>query len=547
MANNAAALGVTTPGLLPGDRVLTIDGDPAQTFADIQIASAMSRPGVPVRLTVEREGVAEPLHFTLMPEKDTQTGLRSVGIGLAASTNLRSRDEGGVLQSMLRETGLAASGMRLGMRLQQVDGHGVSTFEQLQEIVDGSDGNALTTLWTAVDEQGEPVGQSVTATLAAEPNFQNLRDPDAGPKAVKNYDTGLFGLTPLVEIIEVLPGSANKDLLFAGDVVLSAAGVRAPRHSQFLSLIQSQPPGEVPMTVLRDGKEVAVSAVVQRRGMFKSAGVLNVRPGLAWGTPIIAKPMDHIAVVQTVQSGDGKTVQDLKTIDTPVASLRLLGGARIDAVNGVAAADWFDIREQLRVATQSKLNSPDGATVSLTITNPTPGREGETGELQLSAADVEKLHALGWHTDLPPDIFEPIYTVRTADGNPFKAVAMGFVETKKLVLMTYLTIDRLIRGSVGVDQLRGPVGIVHIGAKVADKGLLYSLFFLGMISVNLAVINFLPLPIVDGGLFLFLIYEKLKGRPPSIAFQNAATIVGLCIIVTLFVVTFYNDVVRLFS
>jgi regulator of sigma E protease len=121
------------------------------------------------------------------------------------------------------------------------------------------------------------------------------------------------------------------------------------------------------------------------------------------------------------------------------------------------------------------------------------------------------------------------------------------VETKKLVLMTYLTIDRLFRGSVGVDQLRGPVGIVHIGAKVADKGLLYSLFFLGMISVNLAVINFLPLPIVDGGLFLFLIYEKLKGKPPPIAFQNAATIVGLCIIVTLFVVTFYNDVVRLFS
>jgi regulator of sigma E protease len=74
---------------------------------------------------------------------------------------------------------------------------------------------------------------------------------------------------------------------------------------------------------------------------------------------------------------------------------------------------------------------------------------------------------------------------------------------------------------------------------------MYLVFFLAMISVNLAVLNFLPLPIVDGGLFLFLLYEKVFKRPPSIAFQNAATLVGLALIGTLFVVTFYNDVMRL--
>jgi len=77
------------------------------------------------------------------------------------------------------------------------------------------------------------------------------------------------------------------------------------------------------------------------------------------------------------------------------------------------------------------------------------------------------------------------------------------------------------------------------------RGSLYLLFLLAVISVNLAVINFLPLPIVDGGLFLFLIYEKFKGRPPSIAFQNLATIAGLLMIGAIFVVTFYNDVMRL--
>ena len=115
-----------------------------------------------------------------------------------------------------------------------------------------------------------------------------------------------------------------------------------------------------------------------------------------------------------------------------------------------------------------------------------------------------------------------------------------------MVVTVYLTIDRLFRGSVGVEQLRGPVGIIDLGAKILPKGLMVFIFFLGMISVNLAVLNFLPLPIVDGGLFLFLIYEKLKGRAPSVQFQNIATGVGLVLIGTVFIVTFYNDIMRLF-
>jgi len=135
----------------------------------------------------------------------------------------------------------------------------------------------------------------------------------------------------------------------------------------------------------------------------------------------------------------------------------------------------------------------------------------------------------------------------SANGNPFQAVAMGFRESRKLAIMTWLTIDRLVRGTVAVKQLRGPVGIVHLGARVVDRGATYLVFFLAMISVNLAVLNFLPLPIVDGGLFLYLLYERATGRPPSVRFQNAATTVGLVFLGTLFLFTFYNDVMRIFT
>ena len=138
-----------------------------------------------------------------------------------------------------------------------------------------------------------------------------------------------------------------------------------------------------------------------------------------------------------------------------------------------------------------------------------------------------------------------MWTNLTANGNPITAIEMGYNETRKMIILTYFTMYRLTQGTVGVEQLRGPVGIVHLGSRVADRGMMYLLFFLAMISVNLAVLNFLPLPILDGGHFVYLVYEKIKGRPPSVGFQNYAALVGLLLIGSLFVVTFYNDVMRL--
>jgi regulator of sigma E protease len=183
--------------------------------------------------------------------------------------------------------------------------------------------------------------------------------------------------------------------------------------------------------------------------------------------------------------------------------------------------------------------------VQLSVIPPIEGASMETIALRLSPDDVRSLHELGWRPPFDEGAFDPLTTLLSADGNPLRAVAMGFRETRKLVSMTYLTLYRLFQRTVGVDQLRGPVGIVHLGTAVVDHGWPYMLFFLAMISVNLAVLNFLPLPIVDGGLFLYLVYEKIRGEPPSIAFQNVATMAGLFLIVGIFVMTFFFDMMRL--
>jgi regulator of sigma E protease len=219
----------------------------------------------------------------------------------------------------------------------------------------------------------------------------------------------------------------------------------------------------------------------------------------------------------------------------------------IVSIDDRPVGDWRSLWIALRELTQAAHERGEGTALTLTVAHPTPGEPREDLEFSLTADEVRDLHELTWHCEAPSVIFDAIYTVRSADGDPLKALLMGVQETHKLIMMTYLTIDRLLRRTVPVEQLRGPVGIFHIGVNIADRGFIYVLFFLGMISVNLAVINFLPLPIVDGGLFLFLVYEKLKGRPPSVRFQEAVTIVGLVLIATMFIVVTYNDVMRLFT
>jgi len=176
---------------------------------------------------------------------------------------------------------------------------------------------------------------------------------------------------------------------------------------------------------------------------------------------------------------------------------------------------------------------------------PGAGEATVNAELRFNDAQAKSIEALAWSSPIGPEWFEPLMVTISADGNPLQAVAMGFRESRKLAIMTWLTIDRLVRGTVAVKQLRGPVGIVQIGTQVADRGWTYLVFFLAVISVNLAVLNFLPLPIADGGHMCYLIYERITGREPSVLFQNIAFLAGLLLFGALFVVTFFNDVSRL--
>ncbi len=340
-------------------------------------------------------------------------------------------------------------------------------------------------------------------------------------------------MVPLAKVSYVLETSANRNVLEKEDVILQVGSVEAPRMGQLRNYLAIQPDGKIESLVLRDGKEIQISLELLE-------GKLGVLLTNALDTPIFAQPLREVLINQ-----EGQFVPT----PTAIAGQQLLGGSTFlkagATKNFGTVNNWSTLRSHIYDAYNGS-GFPNGPATIL-VQNPTIQSELVSISINPSPEECIPAEHPKWASPLSQQLFEPLYIVRSSGGNPVKAIGMGFDETINMVVMTYLTIDRLFRRTVGVEQLRGPVGIIHIGSKIADRGLSYLLFFLAIISVNLAVLNFLPLPIVDGGLFLYLIYEKIFKKPPSIAFQNAAAMLGLGLIATLFIVTFYNDIVRLVS
>ena len=507
------------PGIEPGDRITRIDDSEVLTFSDMMIASAMSVPGQPLQIEVVRKGRDAPIVFEVEPAYDDTANLRMIGIAPAASARLV--DDAALDAPLEAVVGATLASKLPGRVIVSAGSSLVATWEDFDAAMIAASGQPLDIVF---GPRGD--GESTeTIAMAATPILDQIEYPQARPADTGDLEFGLLGLSPLVEITGIVEGSRNAEVLLPGDIILQIVDVAGPRMSEFRAALSGRPGQSIPMLVDRNGTDTQVDAQTD------ASGRLGVAINYAFDDPRIARPFSRSGLEDP--------------IPTVVADLQLMPRTRIDSVEGIPVTDWPSFRAALRTATTTAREEGTDATVDLSWTLPIIGSASEYGKITLSSEDVKRLHALGWTAPLPNSWFEPLQTTLTANGNPLVAVSMGFRQTWKMVVLTYLTIDRLIAGSVSVKQLHGPVGIVHIGTRVADRGFMYLVFFLAMISVNLAVLNFLPLPIVDGGLFLFLLYEKIFKRPPSIGFQNAATLVGLALIGTLFVVTFYNDMMRL--
>lgn len=209
--------------------------------------------------------------------------------------------------------------------------------------------------------------------------------------------------------------------------------------------------------------------------------------------------------------------------DSPAEAVGIQSGDRILRINGQDIAAWSDIG--------AAVNSAEpGAVLTFELE-----RGGETLSLDITPYYNEE--SGNWMIGVEP--------VRERQ-NVFTAISLGIRQSIDFVRLLVVSIIGMFQGTVPVD-VAGPVGIVSIIGAQASYGLQNLLMLTAILSINLALINLVPLPALDGSRIVFLLIEGLRGRPINREREGMVHFIGLMLLMLLMVIITYNDIVRLIT
>ncbi|MBS3757457.1 MAG: RIP metalloprotease RseP [Desulfobacterales bacterium] len=130
---------------------------------------------------------------------------------------------------------------------------------------------------------------------------------------------------------------------------------------------------------------------------------------------------------------------------------------------------------------------------------------------------------------------------------PVDAFKESIVRTYLITKLTIVSVVKLIQGAISVKTLGGPIMIAQMAGEQAEQGPVNLLFFIALVSINLGILNLLPIPVLDGGHLMFFSIEAATGRPVSLRTREVAQQVGILVLMLLMVFVFYNDIMRIVS
>lgn len=224
----------------------------------------------------------------------------------------------------------------------------------------------------------------------------------------------------------------------------------------------------------------------------------------------------------------------------PAKKAGLKKGDRIVEINGQPVDGWHDMKD---IISQSK-----GEPLTLRIM-----RGQETLSIQIVPVLFSEENVLGEKVDsYRIGISTPGVDIPEADRiiiklGPFQAAIESVKQTYQISRLTILSIGKLIQGTVSTKTLGGPIMIAEMAGQQAKAGLTNLIFFIAVLSINLAILNFLPIPVLDGGHLMFFFIEAIIRRPVNLRMREIAQQAGIFILIMLMIFVFYNDIMRLFS
>ena len=392
----------------------------------------------------------------------------------------------------------ARAGLQAGDRIVEIDGTEIWRWEDLAHAVKTGVGEPL-------ELEVERARERRTLEVVPE------QRPEGGGilfGAEHSTPTAVLGL-PHSEAVAARAG------LRTGDRVVAVNGQTvADRYGFLAALASAKGPLELQVVRLEDGAEQTLR-VTLREGTgdwgYERLGIVTV---------------DFSVVV--VHPG------------SPAKSAGLEAGDIFLRVDGEPVASFEELAQRIR--------GGEGAPLALVVL-----REGRELELEVTPkrspterdGKVETIWAIGVSGGPPHALGEIREEVVR---NPLRALRFGVVRTGEIFALTVGGIWQLISGRIGMENLAGPIGIGKFaGDYFREEGWHPYLNLLSIISVNLAILNLLPIPVLDGGHILLALAEVLRGGPLSIRAREIAQTVGLSLILMLMGFAFWNDILRHWS
>jgi regulator of sigma E protease len=218
----------------------------------------------------------------------------------------------------------------------------------------------------------------------------------------------------------------------------------------------------------------------------------------------------------------------------PAQAAGLQRGDRIVSIDGRWVEKWEDLAREV--------HQRPGRPVRLTVE-----RGGGRFDLTVVPRATKQRNIFGEEQDVGLLGIAPAEEFLTERADPITAFGRAIYKTYDLSLLIVLTFVKLVQGVVPAKTIGGPLLVAQMAGEQARAGFLNLLFFTALLSINLAILNLLPIPILDGGHLLFALIEAVRGRPVSLRRREMAQQVGLVLLVALMIFAFYNDVFRLFG
>jgi regulator of sigma E protease len=297
----------------------------------------------------------------------------------------------------------------------------------------------------------------------------------------------------------VVSGSpAEKAGLMRGDRIISVAGDTIATWKDLdIAIGIRRPNRDITVTVLRNAQPVALTVRPVADGKYQVSDI-GVMP-------------DANPVITRVIAGDRAEQAGLKAGDI------------ILSVNGERMAT--------RVQLIDVISHSGGKSIQLTV------RRGE-GE-ETVAATPEQRGARGW---LGVELSEP---TKSFTPGPFEAVRLSVEHNIESSGIIFRTLAGLFTGETSVRQLQGPVGIAQLSGESAEEGFITLLSLMAMLSINLGILNLMPVPVLDGGHILIMALEGIARRDFSMQVKEKMLLAGFVVLMMLMVTVIYNDLTRI--